>query len=198
VAGRTRDPDRPQRILREAARLFYEKGFHAVSVDEIGEAAGATGAAIYRHFSDKEELLSTLFDEAQDRYLLALPDPMDDPMKELEVIVERTLQVTLDQREAAAIWAREDRALSAPYIRRVQRRSRQYVDRWVDCLRRCFPERPEHDLRVAAAAAIGTMNSLAARPGSLAFDEHELEIVRDMLMAGLRSLAEAPSVSAPT
>jgi AcrR family transcriptional regulator len=109
MAGRTRDPDRPQRILREAARLFYEKGFHAVSVDEIGEAAGATGAAIYRHFKDKEELLSTLFDEAQDRYLLALPDP-----------------------------------------------------------------------------------------GSLAFDEHEVEVVREMLMAGLLSLAETPSVSAPT
>jgi AcrR family transcriptional regulator len=198
MAGRTRDPDRPQRILREAARLFYEKGFHAVSVDEIGEAAGATGAAIYRHFSDKEELLSTLFDEAQDRYLLALPDPMEDPVKELELIVERSLQLTLEQREAAAIWAREDRALSGTYLRRVQRRSRQYVDRWVDCLQRCFPERPEHDLRVAAAAAIGTMNSLAARPGSLAFDEHELEIVREMLMAGLMSLSGTRSVSAPS
>jgi len=198
MAGRTRDPDRPQRILREAARLFYEKGFHAVSVDEIGEAAGATGAAIYRHFADKEELLSTLFDESQDRYLLALPDPMDDPMRELEVIIDRTLQLTIDQREAAAIWAREDRALSDAHLRRMQRRARQYVDRWVDCLHRCFPERPEHDLRVAAGAAIGTMNSLAARPGSLAFDEHELEVVKDMLMAGLRSLAEAPTVSAPS
>ena len=192
MARRTRDPDRPERILREAARLFYEKGFHAVSVDEIGEAAGATGAAIYRHFSSKEDLLSTLFDEAQDRYLLALPDPMEDPMAELELIVERTLALTLEQREAAAIWSREDRALSEPYLRRMHRRSRQYVDRWVDCLRRCFPERDEHDLRVAAGAAIGTMNSLAARPGSLAFDEHEVEVVSEMILAGLRSLDEVP------
>lgn len=195
MAARTRDPERAQRILNEAARLFYERGFHAVSVDEIGEAAGATGAAIYRHFEGKEDLLSTLFDEAQDRYLLALPDPMDDPMEELATLIDRSLELTIDQRELAAIWSREDRALSPPYLRRLRRRARQYVDRWVDCLHRCFPERDEADLRVAARAAIGTMNSLAARPGPLAFDDHEVEIVSDMIMAGLRSLAPVPAAS---
>jgi AcrR family transcriptional regulator len=194
AAPRTRDPDRAQKILDAAARLFYERGFHAVSVDEIGEAAGATGAAIYRHFSGKEDLLSTLFDEAQDRYLLAVPSPMDDPFAELQTLVDRTLVLTIEQRELAAIWSREDRALSGPYLRRVLRRARQYVDRWVDCLARCYPEHDEADLRIAARAAIGTMNSLAARPGPQAFDDHELEIVSAMILAGLGSLAAAPSV----
>ncbi|MCW3040419.1 MAG: TetR/AcrR family transcriptional regulator, partial [Solirubrobacterales bacterium] len=58
---RARDPDRGSKILAAALRLFHERGFHAVSVDEIGEAAGATGAAIYRHFTGKEEILATLF-----------------------------------------------------------------------------------------------------------------------------------------
>src|SRR3954462_1570201 len=77
---RTREPTRGRRILDAARELFYESGFHAVSVDEIGEAAGATGAAIYRYFANTEEILSTLFDEAQDRYLVATPDQQDDPV----------------------------------------------------------------------------------------------------------------------
>ena len=71
---RIRDPDRAARILRASAALFYAKGFHAVTVDEIGAAVDATGAAIYRHFSGKDEILATLFDEALDAYRLARAD----------------------------------------------------------------------------------------------------------------------------
>jgi AcrR family transcriptional regulator len=193
---RIRDPQRGQRILQASAELFYERGFHAVTVDEIGERAGATGAAIYRHFSGKEEILSTLFDEAQDRYLLAVPDAHGDPFEELDTLVDRNLALTLENRELASIWAREDRALSQPYLRRLKRRERQYIDRWVECLARCFPERDHADLAAAARVAIGTMVALAATPSTHAIDEREIAMVRGMVGAALRSLAEVEAASA--
>jgi AcrR family transcriptional regulator len=192
---RIRDPQRPQRILKAAAELFYERGFHAVSVDEIGERAGATGAAIYRHFSGKEEILSTLFDEAIDRYLLSVPDRNDDPFEELDALIDRHLTLTIEHRELASIWAREERALSEEYLRRLVRRERQYFDRWVHCLERCFPEREPPDLMVAAGVAINTMTSLASRPGSHVPDQHEIELIKAMVGAALRSLAEVPAES---
>jgi AcrR family transcriptional regulator len=175
--------------------LFYERGFHAVTVDEIGEAVDATGAAIYRHFSSKEEILATLFDEALDRYLLALPDAREDPLEELDELIDRNLRMTLEQRELASIWAREDRALSSTYLRRLHRRERQYVERWVDCLSRCFPHRSQDELTAAARAAIGTIVALATRPDVPALDDPEVAVVRAFVTAGFTALAEVPAAT---
>jgi AcrR family transcriptional regulator len=191
---RIRDPQRPQRILRAAAELFYERGFHAVSVDEIGERAGATGAAIYRHFSSKEEILSTLFDDSIDRYLLAVPDRNDDPFEELDALIDRHLRLTIEQRELASIWAREDRALSNEYARRLKRRERQYFDHWVQCLARCFPDRTQADLTVAARVAISTMTSLASTPSTHVPEPAEIELIESMVRAALHSLADVPAM----
>jgi AcrR family transcriptional regulator len=185
---RTRDPDRAAKVLDAARRLFYERGYHAVTVDEIGQAAGATGAALYRYFAGKEELLSTLFDEALDRYLVAIPAPTDDPRRDVEELVDRHLRITLEERELGSIWAHEHRALSPAHERRLARRTGQYVDRWVAVLRRAFPARDDGDLYAAAGAAIGTTTSLVARPGRV-ISEREQEIVRRMVVAGLLDLA---------
>jgi AcrR family transcriptional regulator len=180
---RTRDPDRAAKVLAAARRLFYERGFHAVGVDEIGEAAGATGAALYRSFSSKEDVLSVLFDEAQDRYLLAVPDASDDPVADIETLIDRTLALTLEERELASIWAHERRALSPERRRHMDRRSRHFVEQWVAILERAFPDCPEADLFDAARAAIGMITSVATRPGRVS--EREQEVVREMLLAGL-------------
>ncbi len=44
------------RIVAKAAQLFREKGFAAVGVDAIMEAAGLTHGGFYRHFRSKEDL----------------------------------------------------------------------------------------------------------------------------------------------
>lgn len=44
------------RIVKEASRLFRERGFENVSVAEVMKAAGLTHGAFYAHFSSKEEL----------------------------------------------------------------------------------------------------------------------------------------------
>jgi len=181
-----RDPDRAAKVLAAARRLFYERGFHAVTVDEIGEAAGATGAALYRSFSSKEDVLSVLFDEAQDRYLLAVPDPTDDPVADIEALVARNLQLTLEERELASIWAHERRALSAERRRHMDRRSRHFIEQWVACLKRAFPDRDDADLFDASRAALGMITAVATRHGRVT--EREQEIVRRMLVAGLLAL----------
>jgi TetR/AcrR family transcriptional repressor of nem operon len=43
-------------IIKEASRLFRERGFEHVSVGEVMKAAGLTHGAFYAHFGSKEEL----------------------------------------------------------------------------------------------------------------------------------------------
>ena len=44
------------RILLEAQPLFVARGFNAVSMQQIADAAGVNKATLYHHFRDKEEL----------------------------------------------------------------------------------------------------------------------------------------------
>ena len=45
-----------ERIVKEASRLFRERGFENVSVAEVMKAAGLTHGAFYAHFRSKKEL----------------------------------------------------------------------------------------------------------------------------------------------
>ena len=45
-----------QRIVKEASRLFRERGFENVTVAEVMKAAGLTHGAFYAHFGSKQEL----------------------------------------------------------------------------------------------------------------------------------------------
>jgi TetR/AcrR family transcriptional regulator, transcriptional repressor for nem operon len=45
-----------ERIVKEASRLFRERGFENVSVGEVMKAAGLTHGAFYAHFGSKQQL----------------------------------------------------------------------------------------------------------------------------------------------
>ncbi|WP_329956342.1 TetR/AcrR family transcriptional regulator [Catenulispora pinistramenti] len=59
--------DRKERILAAAARLFRDRGYHEVTLDEIGAAAGIAGPSVYSHFAGKAELLRTITERIGER-----------------------------------------------------------------------------------------------------------------------------------
>lgn len=54
-------PSTRERLLREAETLFARKGYHAVSVREITDAAGCNLASVNYHFGNKESLYIEVF-----------------------------------------------------------------------------------------------------------------------------------------
>src|SRR5436309_12775279 len=55
--GQARRRTRRDEILKIAVGLFATRGYHGVSMDDIGAAAGVTGPALYHHFAGKEAML---------------------------------------------------------------------------------------------------------------------------------------------
>jgi AcrR family transcriptional regulator len=74
IKSMPRIPDRDtQRLILEAAwRLFYQRGFDAVSMDEIATQAKVTKRAIYYHFPTKAELIVAMLKSSQDPALKLL------------------------------------------------------------------------------------------------------------------------------
>ena len=58
-----------ERILREAARLFRERGVESTSVADVMKAAGLTHGGFYKHFPSKQALVAAAFRRASDELL---------------------------------------------------------------------------------------------------------------------------------
>ncbi|WP_051370922.1 TetR/AcrR family transcriptional regulator [Streptomyces sp. 142MFCol3.1] len=73
------------RILEVAAALVAESPDGDVSTRAVCEAAGVGAPALYRHFGDKEGLLSAVVDHGWDQYLATKRDrrPGTDPLQDL-------------------------------------------------------------------------------------------------------------------
>lgn len=53
-----------RRILSEAARLFSERGFAAVTVSDVMKASGQTHGGFYGHFASKDDLIAATVSDA--------------------------------------------------------------------------------------------------------------------------------------
>jgi TetR/AcrR family transcriptional regulator, transcriptional repressor for nem operon len=72
------------KILKEAARLFRERGFDRAGVAEIMKAAGLTHGAFYAHFASKEALEAEAVERAfaqSDNRIYALTANARDPKR---------------------------------------------------------------------------------------------------------------------
>jgi AcrR family transcriptional regulator len=177
-------------ILQAAAVLFRKRGYAAVGVDEIGQAVGVTGPAIYRHFSGKDEILGTLFDEGMDEVFRVTSNTLDDPFEALEHIVREHALHVLRNPLLAGVWIHESRALNDEHRRRYRRRAERYVERWMDVLRRCYPDAPDATLLTITHSSIGSLNSVNSWPRELR-DESNVDTLVALVVRGAEALAGA-------
>lgn len=66
MAGQRRGSDTKAEIRKVAIELFTAQGYEATSLREIAERLGITKAALYYHFSGKEDIVHSLFTEYRD------------------------------------------------------------------------------------------------------------------------------------
>jgi AcrR family transcriptional regulator len=173
--GRVRGDARRDEILDAAARLFAERGYHGVTIDDIGAAVGMTGPGIYRHFAGKEDVLAQMLlrisvrlrDEGA-RRVEAAPDAAS----ALEALLRWHVDFSLHQPALITVHGRELGNVPEPARRQVRRLQRLYVEEWVGVVSELLPGASQARLRVAVHAAIGLLNSTphslgySARPSS--------------------------------
>lgn len=179
-----RPPDRRARIVSAAAALFRSRGYQGVGIDEIGEAAGVTGPAVYRHFATKEAILvaavSELVDAAEAVVDRALARGVG--IVVVDALVAGLVDLAIDRRDFGALWQRELRHVPTAEGRRLQRRQENLIARCVSALRGARPDLDDSDAALRVQAALGVITSISY---------HDLPLARARTAARLRTMTAA-------
>lgn len=185
--------DRRAQLIAAAERLVAERGYLAVRLEDIGAAAGVSGPAIYRHFPNKEAMLVELLVGISTRLLSGAKEVVAeaaDPQSALDGLIEFHLDFALNESDLIRIQDRDLNNLPATAKRQVRKSQRQYVEIWVDVLRRLDQSLGEADARLMAHAAFGLLNSTphSVKPGTTkAAEANSRAILKAMTIAALTS-----------
>ena len=184
--------DRRAEILQTASELFARNGFHGVSMDELGAAAGVSGPALYRYFAGKEAILSAMLVDISERLLAGGRERVGQartPAQALRSLVDFHVDFALDHPDLIDVQARDLDAVPEADRRAVRRLQAQYVSLWVDALVGERPQMSPERARAAAHAVFGLINST---PHSARLSRPDMAgLLRVM---ALSALANAPAV----
>jgi AcrR family transcriptional regulator len=154
---------RRDEILEIAVGLFAARGYHGVSMDDIGSAAGVTGPALYHHFAGKEAMLVAALIPVSDGLLHGGKERVarhpDDAQAALSDLIEFHVEFALANPAVIALHLHELDRLPDEPRRQIRRLQRLYVEEWVGVLGTLRPELEAGEARVLAHSAFGLMNS---------------------------------------
>ena len=143
--------------------LFAARGYHGVSMDDIGSAAGVTGPALYHHFAGKEAMLVAALIPVSERLLhvgqARVAEHPDDPGAALADLIDFHVEFALANPAVIALHLHELDRLPDEPRRQIRRLQRLYVEEWVVVLGKLRPELEPAEARVLAHSAFGLMNS---------------------------------------
>lgn len=177
---------RREEILRIAADLFARRGFHGVSVAEIGAACGMSGPGLYKHFASKDAVLAEmlvsiseeLLEEGQRRVAAA-----SSPADALASLVDWHTDFALSNKSLIVVQDRDWSSLPDEARERVRALQRSYVDLWAAQLRRLDGGMTAKQAQARAHATFGLLNST---PHSAFLAEAEMrDLLQQMATAAL-------------
>jgi len=152
-----------QKILKTAAKIFADKGFHKTSVRDISRATRMSLAGLYYYFRTKEELLYLI----QERCFVTLLQRWEqattaetDVRTRIRVFAENHLSFFLHNMHEMKVMAHEDESLTGEFNEKILVLKRRYVKVIMDLIAELRERRGAKgiDLRVATFSLFGMMN----------------------------------------
>jgi AcrR family transcriptional regulator len=137
IVGRRQRSARKLALLNTAIALFAERGYHAVTIRDIGDEMGMTSASLYRHYESKEALLADAVDLVIHPMIEAIEDIRstdDSPRLRLRAAVEFHATFAREHRTYLRVYYTEGRQLGPEHRTNHRRNSGRYRDAWVDLL----------------------------------------------------------------
>lgn len=119
------------RIVDAAVRLFYERGYDGTTVDALAADIGVAKPFIYSHFSSKQAILETVYEQSATRLhanieaVVASDQPVPDKLAGF--LREFTLE-NIDRQVTSGVYLQEEKNLSEAFLTRIRAVERSFND----------------------------------------------------------------------
>ena len=172
-------------ILKEATRLFAERGYDGTSVQQIADAVGIRKPSLLYHFNSKDELRDSVFEEILEHWNAKLPSLLLQASQDrFDATMKSLCDFFLEDPDRARVFLREILDRPEPMRELLQTFVRPWVELVADQLARAKKRglvRPDTDPEAYAVqvltmvvGGIAVIDTL----GVILSDEPELEATR--------------------
>ena len=159
-----------ERILAQAIPLFQRHGFNGIGIDDVANAAGLTGPAVYNHFRNKEGILGAALSRMNELLAITVGRALagvELPSVALQRLIDSYLDLAIEEPHLMALYWTQKHALSEDQSDLIARGERSYLDDWIGVLRQERPDISEPEARTMVYGAIGLMNGIWQVPDAL-------------------------------
>jgi TetR/AcrR family transcriptional regulator, cholesterol catabolism regulator len=154
-----------EEILRAAARLFHQQGYHATSMNDVAAALKLSKGGLYHHFQSKDEILFDLMNHAMDitqERVINSVRTIADPEERLRMLIRHHVEVVLSPRDGeVSVMLHENHPLPPGLRRRINARKKDYVhfvENLIAEVQRGRQSKAGVSPRAAAFALLGMIN----------------------------------------
>ena len=189
-------PARPREAELHAAatRLFRQRGFHATSMQDLGEALGMNRGSLYHYISAKDELLWTILTRALDileERVLPILESDASSVDRLTGAIREHLRVAADHADELSLIQIEWRALDRERQAEMIRRRDAYEARWRATLEAGIADGSlrSFDVRLAGIGILSACNWFTQwyRPSGAASVDEIADAFAELFLGGLRA-----------
>jgi AcrR family transcriptional regulator len=180
-----------ERILRVAAKLFAQQGYHGTGMSELGDAAGLQRGALYYYIGSKENLLY----EISSRHVVDMVEFGEELLKEQLPATEKLLRLSQrlirtihDDLDEVTVFFREIGALTGERRTRVFEFRDRFEDVWMRILQQGVTEgtfRRADPLLIKAVLGMHNYSYLWMKPDRSLQPEEVARYFCDLLFKGI-------------
>jgi AcrR family transcriptional regulator len=189
-------PSRPREaeLHTTATRLFRQRGFHATSMQDLGEALGMNRGSIYHYISGKHELLWAILNRALDLLearVLPVLEADAPAVERLTGAIREHLRVASDHADELALIQIEMRALNRERQHEIIARRDAYERHWREAIEAGIADGSlrAFDVRLAGIGILSACNWFTQwyRPdGPMSVDD-VADAFAELFLGGLRA-----------
>lgn len=116
-------------VIAAAARLFAERGFRAVTIDDVAASLGYTKSVVYYYFKNKNQVLWEIFNRIHEAWwqdMKAIVDRDIPPDQKLAELIRQHALNVMNRTEWTAIFFRDQSELTEEQQKTVTERKRVF------------------------------------------------------------------------
>jgi TetR/AcrR family transcriptional regulator, cholesterol catabolism regulator len=137
--GKEKPSTRLEEVLQSAANIFFAKGFHATSIEDVARDVGMLKGSLYYYIKSKDDLLFQLLlagIEDGDAYIAKQIDLDGDPVEQLERAVRAQIDYIIEHRVPFGLFLHEFDSLSGKRQHKLISVMSRYNNRFVELVKR--------------------------------------------------------------